>query len=208
MPLSTPPVAAQKASLRAEMRVRRTGFDPQAGKALTDLVLAQLHIPAGATVAGTWPLPGEIDLRPLIAALHARGCRVVLPETPPRGEALTFRRWQPGCVMRQGRFGTQHPEGCETIPDILFVPLLAFDRCGRRLGYGGGYYDRTLAKLPDRLAIGFGYAGQEVDAVPADASDRALSVIVTEREVVETGKKNQRACVLGGTCRSASPRQP
>ena len=186
---ATPSVAAQKASLRAEMRARRAGFDPEAGKALTDLVLARLRIPAGATVAGTWPLPGEIDLRPLIAALHKRGCCVVLPETPALGQALTFRRWEPGCVMRQGRFGTQHPGGSEALPDILFVPLLAFDRQGRRLGYGGGYYDRTLAKLPDRLAIGFGYAGQEVDAVPADAFDRALSVIVTEREVVETGSK-------------------
>ncbi len=192
MPLSEQPfpsIAARKASLRAEMRARRAGFDPEAGKALTDWVLTRLRIPAGATVAGTWPLAGEIDLRPLIAALHERGCRVVLPETPPRGQPLTFRRWQPGCVMQQGRFGTQHPEGDAAVPDILFVPLLAFDRQGRRLGYGGGYYDRTLASLPDGVAIGFGYAGQEVDAVPADQFDQVLPVIVTEREVVETGSK-------------------
>ena len=175
--------------MRAEMLERRASLDPTAGLALTHLVLARLHAAPGTTIAAVWPLPGEIDLRPLLDALHGRGCRVVLPETPARGQPLTFRRWQPGCAMRAGRFGTQHPEGDEAVPDVVFVPLLAFDRQGGRLGYGGGYYDRTLARLPAACAVGFGYAEQEVEEVPTGAHDQALPVIVTEREIVTTGRK-------------------
>ncbi len=175
--------------MRTEMLARRAGFDPAAGHALAKLVLTRMQVPAVATVAAVWPLPGEIDLRPLMDALHQRGCRVVLPETPARGQPLVFRRWQPGCAMLAGRFGTHYPEGDTAVPDILFVPLLAFDRQGRRLGYGGGYYDRTLARLPQASAIGFGYAGQEVDEVPANEHDQALPVIVTEREVVTVGRQ-------------------
>ena len=166
------------------MRAVRLGLDPAAARAVTDRILATLDVPAGTTVAAVWPLPGEIDLRPLLGVLHARNCRVVLPETTPRGQALVFRHWQPGCAMLHGRFGTQHPDGDEAVPDVLFVPLLAFDRRGRRLGYGGGYYDRTLAKLPGRLAIGFADALQEVDEVPTDDTDQYLPLIVTDREVV------------------------
>jgi 5-formyltetrahydrofolate cyclo-ligase len=116
--------------------------------------------------------------------LHASGFRIVLPETPPRGAPLAFRLWHPGCPMLPGRFGTVHPDGPEAVPDVIFVPLLAFDRNGNRLGYGGGYYDRTLAALPCSQAIGFGFAAQEVARVPVDRHDRRLDRVVTEREVL------------------------
>jgi 5-formyltetrahydrofolate cyclo-ligase len=135
-------------------------------------------------IAGFWPLPGEIDLRPLLHALHALGRVVVLPVTPPRGRPLTFRVWAPGAPMAQGRFGTMHPDGPEAAPGLLLVPLLAFDRAGRRLGYGGGYYDRTLAALPGAVAVGCGFAALELDAVPAGPYDARLDMVATERGVI------------------------
>ncbi len=86
--------------------------------------------------------------------------------------------------MISGRFGTLSPDGPVGTPDILFVPLLAFDRLGHRLGYGGGYYDRTLAALPGRTAIGFGFSALEVDSVPIGPHDHPLNAIVTEKEII------------------------
>ena len=83
------------------------------------------------------------------------------------------------------RFGTLRPDGPEIVPDLLFVPLLAFDRRGRRLGYGGGYYDRTLAALPGAIAVGCAFAAQEMDEVPAGPHDIALDAVATEREVID-----------------------
>jgi 5-formyltetrahydrofolate cyclo-ligase len=143
--------------------------------------------PPGAVVAGFWPLGREIDIRPLLAALDARGHAIVLPETPPRGQPLIFRRWTAATAMQRERFGTLCPAGEVLAPDFLLVPLLAFDRAGRRLGYGAGYYDRTLAALPGRPAIGCAYAAQEVDAVPAGPQDVRLDAVATERGVIVCG---------------------
>ena len=123
---------------------------------------------------------GEIDIRPLLFSLHALGHRVVLPQTPARGSVLVFRVWSPGAAMVRERFGTERPEGEVLVPEFLLVPLLAFDRFGRRLGYGGGYYDRTLAALPGAVSVGCAFAAQEVDCVPSDAHDVRLSAVVTE----------------------------
>jgi len=162
------------------MMALRVTLDPALGRSLADHVLRDITLPPTARTAGVWPLPGEIDLRPLWHALHNRGHVVLLPQTPPRGEPLLFRRWHPGCRMIRERFGTERPDGALGTPDLIFVPLLAFDRSGHRLGYGGGYYDRTLAAHPDIPAIGFGYSAQEVDKVPCAAHDRPLRTIFTE----------------------------
>jgi 5-formyltetrahydrofolate cyclo-ligase len=122
-------------------------------------------------VSGFWPLDGEIDIRPLLEAFVARGHVVALPATPPRGQPLSFHVWTPGAPMRRERFGTLAPEGEIVRPDWLFVPLLAFDRRGHRLGYGGGYYDRTL----------------EVAEVPAGPHDVRLAGVATEREAFRCG---------------------
>ena len=135
-------------------------------------------------MAGFWPLPGEIDLRPLLHELASRGHIVVLPVTPKRGEALSFRRWRSGDAMVAERFGTLRPIGETMVPDFLLVPLLTFDRRGHRLGYGGGYYDRTLAGLPRATAIGCAFAAQEVDEVPAGPYDVPLHAIATELGVI------------------------
>ncbi len=135
-------------------------------------------------VAGVWPLGDEIDLRPLLHALHERGIGIALPETTPRGNPLIFRHWQPDSVMLPERFGTFRPDGPAVRPDLFLVPLLAFDRAGRRLGYGGGYYDRTLPLYPGRPAWGYAYAAQEVANLPAEPHDHALDAIITEAEII------------------------
>ena len=169
------------------MLARRAGCDPASGAALALHVLRDLPPPAGAIVAGFWPMGPEIDVRPLLDALHARGHPIALPETPPRGNPLIFRLWQPGIAMIAERFGTSRPDGPIVRPDWLFVPLLAFDRAGHRLGYGGGYYDRTLAVLPGAVAVGCAYACQEVDAVPTAEYDLPLQAVATERGIVPCG---------------------
>ncbi len=176
-----------KPELRQRLLANRAPPDPEAAAALARVALASLSFTG--TIAGVWPLPGEMDLRPLLHALHARGHRIVLPHTPPLGEALLFRVWTPGAAMVRERFGTFRPDGAPAEPDMLLVPLLAFDRGGRRLGYGGGYYDRTLAALPGRPRIGFGYAAQQVEAVPVEPHDVGLDAIVTECEVIWPGKE-------------------
>ncbi len=177
-------ISLQKAALRRRMLAVRASQDPTAGATLADNVLRDLSLEPGSAIAGVWPFGDEIDLRPLWHALHERGHTILLPETTPRGEILIFRVWHPGCPMRAERFGTQCPEGPAGTPALIFVPLLAFDRAGHRLGYGGGYYDRTLAAHPGVPALGFGYAAQEVPAVPAEPHDRKLDAIYTEYETV------------------------
>ena len=177
-------IAELKRAARASGLVRRSGCDPALGAQLARHVLAVMPPPRGAAVSGFWPMSEEIDIRPLLWALHARGHPVLLPETPKRGNPLIFRHWHPGIRMIQERFGTARPDGPVGRPDWLLVPLLAFDRAGRRLGYGGGFYDRTLPTLPGALAIGCAYAAQEMDEVPADAYDARLNAVATELGVV------------------------
>jgi 5-formyltetrahydrofolate cyclo-ligase len=163
----------------------REAWDPAAsGLALTRHVLSEHSPPPGAVVSGFWPIGQEIDIRPLLVALLERGHPIVLPVTPKRGNPLTFRLWRPGDVLQPERFGTFRPVGDEAVPDFLLVPLLAFDRRGHRLGYGAGFYDRTLAGLPGRYALGVAYAGQEVPQVPAGPSDMALDAVATDNGVI------------------------
>lgn len=177
-------IDAVKQAARRRAVVVRNDCDPAWGEALAIHVVSDLPPPPGAAVSAFWPMPGEIDTRPLLDALHARGHAVLLPRTPPRGQPLRFHRWRPGCEMRRERFGTLCPDGEESTPDVLFVPLLAFDRRGFRLGYGGGYYDRTLSGLPNAIAIGCAFAAQEVEHVPVDAHDIPLHAVATERGVI------------------------
>jgi 5-formyltetrahydrofolate cyclo-ligase len=151
-------------------------------------MLAQHAPPKGAIIAGYWPMGDEMDPRPLMLAMASRGHALALPITPQRGQPLAFRAWAPGAALRPGPMGTSEPvDGEELRPDVLLVPLLAFDRAGRRLGYGGGYYDRTLATLPGAKAIGIAYAGQEMPEVPAGPQDFRLPLIATEAGVIVRG---------------------
>jgi 5-formyltetrahydrofolate cyclo-ligase len=153
---------------------------------LARVILSCLPDPTGRVISGVWPLPGEADLRPALHALAAAGARIALPITTKRGQPLLFRPWRPGEPLRDGPFGTKEPAGGDPVlPDILLVPLLAFDGAGRRLGYGGGYYDRTLAGLPGRVVLGFGFACQQMPQVPAGEADVALPAVATEAGVME-----------------------
>ncbi len=177
--------AKRKLRQAARLLIRR--HEPRAPQNTAALIAKLLcHAPprAGERIAGVWPLVGEPDLRPLWHALHGQGWPILLPETTPPGEALRFRPWHPGCPMLTGRFATRHPDtpvAAAATPSLLFVPLLAFDRRGFRLGHGGGYYDRTLAALPGARGIGYGFSFQQVEAVPCGPFDRRLELIITER---------------------------
>jgi 5-formyltetrahydrofolate cyclo-ligase len=182
---------AAKQAARQAASARRQGLDARAaGRALAGHVLRECAPPPGAVVSGFWPLGEEIDIRPLLIALHERGNAIVLPVTPRRGQALTFRGWQPGDVMVPERFGTMRPIGEIRTPDMLLIPLLAFDAAGGRLGYGGGFYDRTLLDLPGRLRLGCAFAAQQVDAVPIGPYDVRLDAVATENGIIRCGGLN------------------
>jgi 5-formyltetrahydrofolate cyclo-ligase len=170
----------EKATLRRTARAIRATQSPALGIQLAAQILAKLPIPAASTIAGIWPLPGEIDLRPLWHTLNDAGHVILLPQTPPPGQPLIFRHWHPAAAMLPERFGTLYPEGPPGTPTLIFVPLLAFDAAGHRLGYGGGYYDRTLAAHPGVPAIGIAYAAQRVAQIPTGPHDRALDMVFTE----------------------------
>jgi 5-formyltetrahydrofolate cyclo-ligase len=144
---------------------------------------------SGAVVAGYWPLGSEMDVRPLMLRLAAAGVEIALPVTRAADRPLEFRRWRPGDGLEMGAHGVSQPkpDAPAVIPTVLLVPLLAFDTAGWRLGYGAGYYDRTLAGLRGRLldarplAIGIAYAAQEMADLPRHAGDQRLDGIVTER---------------------------
>lgn len=177
-----------KKAMRTRAIAARAGHDPMAcGDALATHVLRDIPPPVGAIVSGFWPLGDEIDVRPLLLALRDRGHEVVLPITPKRGHPLTFGLWSPGDVLIPERFGTKRPVGPERMPSFVLVPLLAFDRQGWRLGYGAGYYDRTLALLPSRIAVGCAFAAQMVDEVPVGPYDVRLDAVATERGVIRCG---------------------
>ena len=183
-----PDAVDAKAALRATMAARRS-----AAHAITDVASATARLleAIGLTgpVAAYWPMRSEIDPRAALVALHARGATLALPVVVARATPLGFRRWQPGAPLVPGGFGTQVPDVDDPVdPAVLIVPLLAFDRVGRRLGYGGGFYDRTLAALRARgpvRAVGFAYAAQEVPDVPHTIDDQRLDLIVTEQETIE-----------------------
>jgi 5-formyltetrahydrofolate cyclo-ligase len=208
-PHSFPDLQASKRAAREHAQTVRTAHDPaelaRASAALAAHVLRDCPPPPGAVVSGVWPLEGEVDLRPLMQTLHARGHTIVLPATPPRGQPLTFLRWRPGDALVREKFGTFRPAGRPDdsaderplgrslaeplVPDFLLVPLLAFDRRLHRLGYGGGYYDRTLVALPpNRFALGFGLAAQQMDAVPVGPNDVPLDAIATEHGIIRREK--------------------
>ena len=178
--------AAAKAALRLTARAGRDRLVlPDAAEAVARHVLASGLIPAGAKVSAYLAMGSELDPAPTVAALAARGHAALMPVVAGRGQPLLFRHWRAGDRLVKGPLGTQtpHADAPEDEPDVLLVPLLAFDADGYRLGYGGGYYDRTLRLLRAKrtiTAIGLAYAGQEVTSLPHEAYDERLDAVATE----------------------------
>ena len=130
-----------------------------------------------------WPFKGEYDPRPLVRDLHSRGWQLALPVVIEKAQPLVFRAWQPGVRMSRGIWNIPVPaEGDPVIPDVLLVPLVGFDNQGYRLGYGGGYYDRTLAAARIRpRTIGIGYEACRIRTIHPQSHDIPMSTIVTEQ---------------------------
>jgi 5-formyltetrahydrofolate cyclo-ligase len=175
---------AKAAARTAAFAARKAAFAAGQGQA-AELLADYLAAFRGRTLSGYMPMRTEIDPLPAMAAHQGP---VGVPVIMGAGQALRFREWTPGCAMVEGAFKAHIPvDGAWVDPDVLIVPLLAFDARGYRLGYGGGFYDRTLQALRARhavTAVGFAFAVQEVAEVPTDAFDQRLDVVVTEAGLV------------------------
>ena len=187
-PHSSPsPIRTLKASLRGRALARRDALTPEerdrGARAAAASILAIPALADAAIVGAFWPIRSEIDPRPLIDRLFARGQRVALPKVTDRG--LVFREWRAGEELVKGGFGLSEPR--DDLPPLdptaLIVPLAAFDRRGQRIGYGAGYYDQAIERLARNgpvLTIGIAFSVQEIEAVPAEPHDRPLDHLVTE----------------------------
>ena len=176
---------ADKSALREEAAARRRCLAHPDFAALLASSAEALAFPPGAIVSGYSAFRDEADPKPLLLALGVRGHPLALPAIMGKGVALRFHRWHPDATLVSHAYGMlePHPSAEIVLPDILLVPLLAFDASGHRLGYGGGYYDRTLALLRTQkpiTAIGIAYAGQEVAALPHEPHDQRLDAVLTE----------------------------
>ena len=177
-----------KAAVRsAALARRKSAFEaatPQQSGRLSEVLARHRGVP----IAGYSPMRTEIDPIPALTQAADEG-PVAMPVITGAGQPLEFRQWHPGCEMVPGPFGASVPAtGPRLRPEIIVVPLVAFDRRGGRLGYGGGFYDRTLEQLRSAgpvLAIGFAFAEQEAEALPLEPTDQPLDLIVTDRRVID-----------------------
>jgi 5-formyltetrahydrofolate cyclo-ligase len=183
-------VISAKADLRREALARRKlvkedearAFAPRLAAAGTAFAAEK----AARIVSAYWSINDEASTFLLLDKLATEGIATALPVMQGRGAPLCFRLWKKGATLGEAKWGIKEPlPAPEVFPDLLFVPLLGFDRSGHRLGYGAGFYDRTLAKLRAMQAItavGVGYAVQEVPAVPHESYDQKLDFVLTEHE--------------------------
>ena len=186
------PSAPSKGDLRTAALARRDALSDKKRAAAAEAIARRglpLAIKSGAVVAGYSPIRNEVDPVPLMQTLATTGARLALPVVPARGKSLIFRAWSPHDRLMLGPLGILEPSpaAAELVPDIVLVPLAAFDRAGHRIGYGAGHYDFTLAHLHRRktLAIGLAFAAQEIPAVPAAAHDVTLDLVLTENETID-----------------------
>lgn len=187
-------LAASKAELRKQALARRKAVSADVREAFAGrLALEGVKLARRAivkNVSAYWPIGSEADPRLLLAALDYHQFSALLPVTQARGESLIFRRWREGQLLIDGPMGLKEPSRHlpEAVPQMLFVPLAAFDRRGFRIGYGAGHYDVTLARLRARgpaPAIGVAFACQEIPRVPEEDHDQPLDFVLTENELID-----------------------
>jgi 5-formyltetrahydrofolate cyclo-ligase len=186
-------VLEQKAQLRRAGQARRDALPAEIRKAAAEIIAARafpLVIAPGMIASGFMPLKSEINPLPLMRKLTDAGARLTLPVVAGHGKPLIMRSWQWGGPLVPGVWGIREPPPTapELQPDILLVPLLAFDRRGHRIGYGAGYYDLTIAQLRAKkpiAAVGIAFAAQEVEIVPRTAFDAQLDLVLTESETID-----------------------
>jgi 5-formyltetrahydrofolate cyclo-ligase len=171
-----------KLALRARLRAARDGVARDGCIMVSDVFRARLH--EGLIVASYMPLGSEADPAPLAAAAREAGCRLALPHVTSRSAPMRFLDWDGKAALLCGPYGLLQPadDAAELSPDIVLTPLVGFDRAGRRLGQGAGYYDRAFALLPDAWRVGIAWSVQEVDTCPADPWDVPLHAIATESD--------------------------
>ena len=186
----------QKEVLRAQALARRDALPAAQRQAAAELIAFRafpIDIPRGAIVSGFMPMKSEINPLPLLKRLTAEGARLALPVVAGRGTPLVMRAWDFGAPLDAGVWGIRQPtaDAPEVDPDILIVPLAAFDRTGHRIGYGAGYYDMTIRRLRTLkpvTAIGIGFAAQEIPHMPATERDERLDLVLTEQEIIDCRK--------------------
>ena len=196
--VSCDPALTEKAALRSTALQRRESISAATRAAAAEAVaarplpidLAAAAAESAAVVSGFWPIRSEINPLPLLRRFAAAGARLALPTIVQRGQPLRFRGFAFGEELAHGQWGIREPkpDAPELDPDVLLVPLAAFDRRGHRIGYGAGYYDLTLKALravKSITAIGLAFALQELDAIPALPHDARLDLVLTEREVID-----------------------
>ena len=186
-------VEDSKAALRRDAMARRDALPAETRSAAAEAIASRpfpLPIKPGTIVSGFMPLKSEINPLPLMRKLAEQGARLALPMIAGRGKPLIMRAWEFGAPLDRGQWDIREPkpEAAAVEPDILLVPLLAFDRAGHRVGYGAGYYDLTITQLRARkptMTVGLAFAAQEVPAVPATPRDARLDLVLTECEVID-----------------------
>lgn len=185
-----------KAAMRAKAHAQRaavfSGARAEASKAAALHFFQGVTLGNGDMVAAYWPIRDELDIKPVLTRLMDEGQPVCLPVVVGDGQPLELRRWEQGAALYPSGFGTLAPDELAAVvePDVILMPLLGFDKHGTRLGYGGGYYDRTLGRISKKpKLIGFAFALQEFDHIPRDSHDVPLDAIVTEKGVTRFGTR-------------------
>jgi 5-formyltetrahydrofolate cyclo-ligase len=186
-----------KATLRREALARREALPADVRAAAAQTIAARpfpLAVPPGAIVSGFMPMKSEINPLPLMRALADTGAALALPAVAGKGNPLVMRAYAFGETLASGVWGIREPrpDARQVDPDILLVPLLAFDRRGHRIGYGAGYYDMTITALRARktiVAVGIAFAAQEIAEVPTSPRDARLDLVLTEHEIIDLRAK-------------------
>ena len=175
---------------QAATRASAAKSEPNADEMLAEFaeqLVENLALEKDMIVSGYYPIRTELSPLLLMDKLKTLGLKTALPTTPEAGNPLVFYLWQSGDALIEGAYGTSEPPSSapQVTPDCLLAPLLAFDKAGGRLGYGGGFYDRSIAEIrstkPKTKSVGIAYAAQEVDQVPTDTHDTPLDAVLTEQ---------------------------